>query len=394
MKVKGSQPVKAFTHLRVAAVYLIFVSHAFLFNWEIFQCGIFSFLFSVPAWACIWVLFTLSGYLAGRTFKNGKYFHSGGVGKYYYRRMTKIWFPAILFVMLFSVLCRPNFIPENPRVLWKFLFCTYRGTTADFTAMWYAFTVTALYFLTPPAIFLFKRLSVRKKYFAAFGLLFLGLLYRVITHYLAWDYLKYVYYPLYGAADLYFFGVIVGYSSKTGKTKQQYQIGSTLFLVLCFFFGFLAVYLQQAMKNSWLYDTLYAYGGPTLLSFATVVFLVFHEKEGELDTVDENVWKGIHWLGNYSFEFYMIHSWILVQLSPFIQTGHPLSRHILLLLYTFAISMALSVMFHLWMEHITEKIDSWLNRIPFSLEKREWQKASILFAGVSLVILLVFLTVI
>ncbi len=72
------QQIMEFTILRVIAVYLIFVSHTFLFNGEIFGIGAGAFLFSAPAWACIWVLFTLSGYLAGRTFKIGKYYRGGG----------------------------------------------------------------------------------------------------------------------------------------------------------------------------------------------------------------------------------------------------------------------------------------------------------------------------
>ncbi len=50
--------------LRVVAVYLTFVSHTYLFHRDIFSIGVWSFPFAAPAWGCMWVLYTLSGYLS------------------------------------------------------------------------------------------------------------------------------------------------------------------------------------------------------------------------------------------------------------------------------------------------------------------------------------------
>lgn len=384
------QQIMEFTILRVIAVYLIFVSHTFLFNGEIFGIGAGAFLFSAPAWACIWVLFTLSGYLAGRTFKIGKYYQ-GGVGQYYYRKMTKIWVPAILFVILYSILCFPGFIPENPTVLIKFLLCTYRGNTTDFTALWYAFTVMALYYLTPAVIFLLNKIQSSKWTILAVFLTIFGLIWRCSTYFLGLDYLRYVYYPLYAAADLYFGGVIFGYSNKP-KINPSLKKYSTVFLILCGLFGFFSVYLQWTAKP-WLYNGIYSYFGPSLFFTATAIFLISHDENREQFGLPVKVQRGINWLSNYSFEFYMIHSIILVKISPFIQVSSPLIRHILILLLGFSISIMLSIMFHLYSDYLYRKYNTLLDKVFLSTDRLcYWKKAVCLFGGVSLVVFAVLLT--
>lgn len=386
---RNDYPVMAFTVLRVAAVYIIFVSHAYLFNNEIFKIGVASYLFSAPAWACIWVLFTLSGFLTGRNFKNGKYIQ-GGVGQYYYRRMTKIWIPAILFVLLFSVLCRPNFIPDQPNILWEYLFCTYRGTTTEFTAMWFAFTIMMLYYISPLAVKLLEKLSSKKRRIAACILFLSGLIYRITTYCYSLDYLKYVYYPLFCAADLYCFGLVAGYNSGEGLWKRVKKPVSTSLLIICFLFGFYAVYQSYVNGDSKLYNTIYSYLGPSLFSVATVAFLVSHDNFRE--PKNKLLHKVICWLAKYSFEYYMIHSYILSPVSYIFQDKSPLTRHILILSFTFAISMILSIMFHLYTEYLMKKIDMWLDKIFRHGKNLYWKKIFCLFFSVFVLCTIIYLT--
>ena len=72
------QQIMEFTILRVIAVYLIFVSHTFLFNGEIFGIGAGAFLFSAPAGACTCVICTLPRNWPGTTYKIAKNTRGGG----------------------------------------------------------------------------------------------------------------------------------------------------------------------------------------------------------------------------------------------------------------------------------------------------------------------------
>lgn len=239
--------------------------------------------------------------------------------------------------------------------------------------------------------FLLKKISVKKRVIFAVLLLFLGLLYRVSSYQpiFSYDnYFRHVYYPLYGAADLYFSGMIFGYSMEARKRKRAHQFYSTAFIVSCCLFGFLSVYLQ-ARGQPWLYTTLYSYLGPTLLSIATTAFLILHEDTKRYSILPQEFKRGIDWLGKYSFEFYMIHSYVLVQIAPYIQTGHPITRHLLILIYVFAISVVLSVMFHLYTEHLTKCIDTIMSKIFVpTCSLYCWKK---LFAFYSVAVVLLFI---
>lgn len=77
----------AVNFLRTIAVLFVFVLHSTLFDGKNFPAGQvfrdfeFGFLFALPAWGGCWLLFALSGYLAGVGFENNRYSVSIGGGK-------------------------------------------------------------------------------------------------------------------------------------------------------------------------------------------------------------------------------------------------------------------------------------------------------------------------
>ena len=355
----------AFDVLRVAAVYLTFVSHTYLFHRDIFSIGRWSFPFAAPAWACMWVLYTLSGYLAGRRFANKSNRSLNEAFRYYYSKLMRIWVPAILFVLAISVLVYPDFLPGNPTVLWSFLFLTYRGSPGPdgISDLWFAFTVMVLYALAPLVCALAQKLPRRALLLLAVLCLLLGLAYRLYARSQALVYMTAVYLPVYGQLDFFFSGILMScYAAgraEAERPKGAYgrivKLTAALCVIAVFFFGFLSVWNAVARGDGRLYDGLYSFVGPTLFSGATLFFLFAFDSAASAGM--RPVRKTVGFLAKYGFEFYLFHSLVLARISPYINAGSALARHFKLLASAFAVSLALSVMFHSVTSALAKKAD-------------------------------------
>ena len=69
--------------LRVYATMLVFIAHTNIFSNGLVWLGKSVFYFNTPAWAAMWVFYTLSGFLAGKSFASKRYtFTPSHIGKY------------------------------------------------------------------------------------------------------------------------------------------------------------------------------------------------------------------------------------------------------------------------------------------------------------------------
>lgn len=141
--------------LRVYATMLVFIAHTNIFSNGLVWLGKSVFYFNTPAWAAMWVFYTLSGFLAGKSFASKRYtFTPSHIGKYYYKKILRIWLPTMLFIFITCILVYPDFLPTYPFVIKNFFLCIYGSTWNNpavdgIGATWFVFTLMWLYISAP-----------------------------------------------------------------------------------------------------------------------------------------------------------------------------------------------------------------------------------------------------
>lgn len=391
------QRIFALDALRVVAVYLTFVSHTYLFDRDVFSLGKWSFPFAAPAWACMWVLFTLSGYLAGWGFASGKYeLNRKGIGAYYYGKLTKIWLPALVFIFVISALSYPDYLPGNTPVLWKFLFLTFRSDPAhsDIWHTWFVFDVMGLYLLTPMFCLVAKKMPRKAIPPLCGAVLALGLLFRLHMRDLGKDYVTEIYLPLYAQFDFFISGLLLSFYKESPEKSNKNSTGggykkriSVCLLMLTYLFGFLAVWEAEAHGKPALYNTVYSYYGPTMFAIATLLFISsFEGKEG---VCPRWLKKPVEMLAKYGFEFYLLHTSALIRLTPYIKGQNLFLRHVKILVYVFLVSLVLSIGYQVLSLEMKRRIDRALSdRLQIN---HAWEKCLFVYAAVAIIFVLVFM---
>lgn len=155
--------------LRVYATMLVFIAHTNIFSNSLVWLGKSVFYFNTPAWAAMWIFYTLSGFLAGKSFADKKYaFTFSDIGKYYYKKVLRIWLPTMIFIFITCVLAYPDFLPNNLFVIKNFFLCIYGSTQNNpavdgVGATWFVFTLMWLYAAAPLLSFLANKIRCNKK---------------------------------------------------------------------------------------------------------------------------------------------------------------------------------------------------------------------------------------
>lgn len=363
-----TERINSLNGLRVLALVVTFVSHTYLFSGVFAEGGEITFLFAAPAWACMWVLFTLSGYLAGRGFASGKYPLTGdGVKKYYGGRLLKIWLPTVLFIFLTALLAYPDFLFGDATLILRCLPLSWAaiGGPDGIGATWFVFTIMWLYLLTPAFCYIARRLTQRGRWAGIVILTLTGLGYRLFAGRFVqdfWrDYLNYIYTPPIGNLDLYVVGVLAAYNKAT--TEQQNR-GLWIPLCLCYLMAYYAVYQAVANGDDHLYKTVYSYLGPTAFLIAVVLFAYTADHlnhQAPIPVTAARIKKNplgalIDWFASIGFEFYLVHSLILNRISPYINDADLIRKHLKLLIATFLISTVLACGFHMFSVELQRRI--------------------------------------
>ena len=101
---KGSNYSFSIDIIRITAILLVLILHwAILFNSHLPSASdhAWRLLFQAPAWAGVWILFIVSGYLSGEGFKSGRYsVNTAGILAYFYKKITKIAIPYFIFIFV------------------------------------------------------------------------------------------------------------------------------------------------------------------------------------------------------------------------------------------------------------------------------------------------------
>lgn len=342
--------------LRVLAALMVFLFHTSLFMndpGELNDHGVWTILVRPSAWAGVWIFFLLSGYLCGRGFLTGRYpLTWRGVGAFYLRRIRKVWFPTLCFILLCLVLIYPTYLSENPGLIWKFLLCTYRGIPGvnGIGATWFIFTLMWLYFVSPLVALGVKALARKPGLLTAafFALVLLGCGYRFLADRMGWDWAQHVYGSPYGNFDLFACGMLLNAIVAQSKARQV-QPGT---LVKCL--GLLAVAFVFLFGGYCNYTTLPVFSGlhtrvlPSLTILGCGLFLYCFDREsGWLPAVPEKSFFGlccrcVNGLSGLAFAFYLFHSVVLYAISQNIVSGGGAKEYFTLLFFAAVLTLIMS----------------------------------------------------
>ena len=160
--------VDALNMLRVMATFCVFILHTVsasgmpLNIYYIFLDYKWTAFLNPPAWAGVWILFILGGYLAGKGFALKRYSYTlKDTGRYYLTRIKKTYIPTMVFIFLFCIFKNPTWLIDNPKVILQMVLLTYNGKPglSGEGHLWFVFPMMMLDIIVPLASFIMEKLS-------------------------------------------------------------------------------------------------------------------------------------------------------------------------------------------------------------------------------------------
>lgn len=240
----------------------------------------FIWLLYPSAWVGVWIFFTLSGYLMGKGFFNGRYnLSADGILSFYRNRILKIVPLYYLAILAVSFFLTPNiFEKKNIWMLVSILLFDYDGSLpiSPISALWSVATEMQFYLIAP---FLAAGLaSLFKKHNFKFYLTFMVILttiymlYRLINfidggHY----WYTSVYTSLLGNLDLFIGGMVLAFIIQRAHLKPMPIVMGILIISLMYI---TSAYFVAKIESGSNYLGPFSYWGPVFSGYATL-FVIF-----------------------------------------------------------------------------------------------------------------------
>lgn len=347
--------------VRVVAILLIFLLHAFAIDGYFTMNPTDNFLLYSPAWAGVWILFVLSGYLAAKSFEKGRYsFTPKSVLEYYLKRIVHVYIPAVCFALfIYCVLCNPSFFNDNTEIIKQILTLRYNGQPDNgLGALWFICTIMWLYLCTPffsKILELIGRIKHSSLILSALFIVIMvaGLLIRLkkMEMDLSWGDWQYVYTRPYYNLDLFCSGMIIAYLLPKIKPLLSSNIVRILKIVSAAMLVALIVYNCKVYSE---FDyNIYKYKLPTAYCAVVSLFIVAFEvrerpyvKDRAVRDVIRHPLTVIDKLADVSFEFFLFHSTVISLTWMHIVNEMNLGSHIKVVLVTGVLSLILAILYH------------------------------------------------
>lgn len=309
----------------------------------------------------VWMFFLLSGYFSGCDFFANKYQYTiKRVFKFYLLKFVKIAVPSYFFVFLL-IITQYSTYWKNTDTMIRILTFRFNGTggVAGIGALWYVSTLMQLTFITPFLCFIFTKIYEKCKSCAFWrwivGIIIIcGFLWRIFLfmHRMPWQ--EWVYTFAASNLDIYCCGLLCNILCI--RKRRESAIWMKLIAVLGVFLvigsNMYIYYLGDNGSNRciWMYQYIY----PSLYILVLVFYIVvFHSnqviKYGKRRKIGNII---IYKLSNYTFWFYLWHSFVLNQIYTQIQGTSPVVVHIKLLVYAASLSLLLVEFFESAFEKI------------------------------------------
>lgn len=347
--------------LRFLATLMVFGLHTSIFSGELgFEFSEKTWFLKTPAWGGVWVFFILSGYLAGKGFKEKRYEMTiKGIARFYWVKFVKIFIPVLIFNLGVLLFVFPEFMNDNIKELvGSFFALSYNGNPGvnGVGATWYIYSLCRLYIIAPIVFciyeFVIKRLnSDRVKGVIAVALIILiavaGAYYR--SHALfEWgcDWYSMVYTPFYANLDLFLCGMLFNeVELPTFRYRPWMGIVLCVLSVIPVIINIRLYYFERVDLYQAYFPTVYLVLGVGLVVFKAMDIDMVADSE---NLVRFTINRFINWFATISLGFYLFHSLVLDRLKLvtclFSNIG-PNHIHARMLLIAFFISVIMGVLF-------------------------------------------------
>ena len=238
--------------LRVAATMFVFLLHG-----RSYVAGIddgfwlFTMFSNMPAWAGVWILFFLSGYLLQKGFLKNRYpvFESGRLNPkalfgFYLKRFLKIAPAYYISLLLFVVISGNDYFFSSPETALKILTFTFNGNggISGVGHLWYISVAMWLYVLAPFLYYITDRIKRTGSLAAAFAItVILGFALRNALWYtdLSWYTYNYTFLPC--NIDIFFGGMLACSLTDRIAKKEDLNIKLPLKIISALLFAAVVV---------------------------------------------------------------------------------------------------------------------------------------------------------
>lgn len=322
--------VDALNMLRVMATFTVFMFHTLSASGM--KLGLFYTILdwkwvaalNTPAWAGVWILFILGGYLAGKSFATGRYKYTlKDTGRYYLTRIKKTYIPTMVFIFVFCIFKNPSWLIDNPKVLLQMLLLTYNGKPglSGEGHLWFVFPMMMLYIIVPLASYIMEKLSKKVPSFVFIVLAAVvaaaGLTYRLLAVENGLDWYSYVYTSAYGNLDLFLSGLIFSFFTRNRKegNKKLRTVAKIIAGVAIVLMIEINCHVSMLGKNyvyKYIFPTIYI----VICLFYFFAFDYEREKKNALPTLSnirKNPLRIIDWFSGISLYFYIFHALVYNQ---------------------------------------------------------------------------------
>jgi peptidoglycan/LPS O-acetylase OafA/YrhL len=356
--------------LRAVAIYfMVFFTHGLIADsgLSLSKAGVW-FLFQGAAWAGVWTLFVISGYLMGKGFYSKKYaLGRDGLRTFYLGRLIRIAPPYLFLCLIVGLFVHPEYFASSPLALLRVLTFTYNGNpgVVGIGATWYVSTIAQLYLLTPLVFFLVRGLSKNKAVAAIVVVAILGMAVRFVLYKLGASWCEAIYSPSVTNLDLFVCGMLLGgitfdrrEDSISRRWTGVYKVASTavlfgLILGTCYLY-----FWANQGKAHFLF--VYQLVLPTAYLFAVAFYLFAfdyrHTASNErlsLSAARRNPLRAIDGLSAVSYDFYLWHSSVLVTVFPMVGgifSSEPHVAHVVKLAIAGVVALGVAMVMHFLME--------------------------------------------
>jgi peptidoglycan/LPS O-acetylase OafA/YrhL len=213
----------------------------------------FSIFTNFPAWAGVWILFFLSGYLMQKGFLKGRYpifseegrLHGRELWRFYVKRFMKIAPAYYMYIFLFLLFRYSDYFFSSPEVALRILTFTFNGNggISGIGHLWYISLAMWFYLLAPFFYWMIRKIRrVPTLIVTVVALSACGLAYRLGAESAGWDWYDWVYTFLPANFDLFISGMLC--CTLTERLKGRIKSGAawTLKAVSCLSMLALVIY--------------------------------------------------------------------------------------------------------------------------------------------------------
>lgn len=319
--------------LRASAFFMVFMGHWFLVVFPPFDVMkpdapiLFRSIFSGSPWGGVWVFFTLSGYLMGKSFITGRYLPDiAGISNFFRNRALRIFPLYFLAIFLIIVLQKPEHIqlssPSQLDALLSELLFDPQGAGA-IGALWSVSTEVQFYLAIPFIhIFLAKYVTTLPRICAIMATIIIIIVAsKTLSMLGGWHFYwhRHVYFPMLSNLDTFLTGYAASLIVDVLRRRAQYvKHGMEAAVVVGVIYYIVLSYMSYvSMVQDSIYRLVYLSISPVITAIVTAIIIILFEiseryrSQGILARL---FWASQSFFGLLTYSLYVWHESIITNI--------------------------------------------------------------------------------